>query len=47
LRLSELVQVHFVIAWAPAVENDASTWYAVDVRQEQILAGAGPEFAPR
>jgi hypothetical protein len=37
LRISEQAQIHFAIAWAPDVENDASTWYAVDLQQAQIL----------
>lgn len=36
---SERAQIHFAIAWAPDVEHDASTWYAVDIQHDAILAG--------
>ena len=41
LSVSEQAQIHFAIAWAPDIEHDASTWFAVDVQHAEILAGVG------
>ena len=46
LSADETCQVQFVVAWAPNTGDervDASTWYAVDQRPEDIVASAACE----
>lgn len=38
IRINELCQVHFVVAWAKKVQYDTSTWYAVDALTSALLA---------
>ena len=42
LNMDETCQIHFVVAWSPSTGDeraDHSTWYAVDQRPKDILAG--------
>jgi len=39
LRVGELCQVHFSVAWSDNVSGDASTWYAVKCSPTDILDG--------
>lgn len=37
---NELFQTHFVVAWSQYVDESISTWNAVDLNAQQIVAGA-------
>lgn len=41
IAAGELCQIHFVVAWSRMVEDDASTWFAVDQLTESIVEAAG------
>jgi len=40
VRPNELFQTHFVVAWSQYVDESISTWNAVDLNAQQIVAGA-------
>ncbi|KQY84169.1 hypothetical protein ASD24_10330 [Paenibacillus sp. Root52] len=39
IESQETCQVHFLTAWNRKIEEDISTWLAVDLLSKQILAG--------
>lgn len=38
IRVNEICQIHFVIAWGKNIEYDTSTWFAVNALTSEILA---------
>ncbi len=41
VRPNEVCQIHFVIAWSKSINDDVSTWYAVDEESTNLLNSAG------
>lgn len=38
IRINEICQVHFIVAWAENIQYDTSTWFAVDALSSSLLA---------